>query len=40
VIDSIKDKKTVGSLAYYSSKDIEEAVKEGIVCGEAINNTK
>lgn len=35
-----KDKKTVGSLSYYSSEDIEKEVNEGLVYGEAINNTK
>ena len=35
-----KDNKIVGSLSYFSNKDIEKEVNEGLVYGEAINNTK
>jgi len=35
-----KDKKVACGLSYYSSKDIEKEVNEGLVYGEAINNTK
>ena len=35
-----KDKKEAVGLSYFSSKNIEEEVNEGVVYGEAINNTK